>query len=388
VGAIPGTARDGLVLAPAVLEDGTPNDQVGALGSALAYTGTKDLYVAMPDRGPKDGATSFTSRFYVLRVSLDGGRVVPSVITSAPLRQASGAPHVGLKYLFDSNNGPGSLRFDPEGVRVSPRGTLYASDEYGPRVSEFSAAGKALRTLRLPDKFLIARPGVESAELPPANVTGRQANRSMEGLAISPDGDKLYGAMQSPLIQDGALDESNVRIGTNTRIVELDTRTGKSREFLYPLESPRHGVSEILAVDARRFLVLERDSLPGLTAAFKRLYLIDIQRATDVGEVATLPTTGAPPGVAPVSKRLFLDLLHPAYGLAGATFPEKIEGLAFGPDRDGKHVLLITSDNDAAATEPNRFYVFLVDPKALPTFVAQKARFRSPSDARTDAAAR
>jgi hypothetical protein len=379
VGEIPGTARDGLTLVPPVLEDGTPNNQVGALGSAIAYTGADDLYVAMPDRGPKDGATSFASRFYVIRLSLDGGKVTPALVRATPLRQPSGATHSGLKYLFDAENGPGGLRFDPEGVRVSPRGTLYVSEEYGPTLGEFSADGKRLRTLRLPDKLLIANPDVENAELPPRNRSGRQANRSMEGLAISPDGSKLYGAMQSPLIQDGALDASNVRIGTNTRVVEVDTRSGRSREFLYPLESPKHGISEILAVSSTQFLVLERDSLPGLTAVFKRLFLIDVTRATDISGLASLPTTGFPAGVAPVSKRPFLDLLHPAYGLSGATFPEKLEGLAFGPDRpDGKHVLVVTSDNDGAATAPNRFYVFLVDPRALPAFARQRATFSPP----------
>ena len=48
-------------------------------------------------------------------------------------------------------------------------------------------------------------------------------------------------------------------------------------------------MSEILAVDARRFLVLERDSLPGAAAAFKRLFLVDIQGASDIGRVASLP---------------------------------------------------------------------------------------------------
>ena len=40
-------------------------------------------------------------------------------------------------------------------------------------------------------------------------------------LAITPDGSKLYGFMQSPLIQDGALDKDNKRIGRNIRILEV-----------------------------------------------------------------------------------------------------------------------------------------------------------------------
>ena len=36
--------------------------------------------------------------------------------------------------------------------------------------------------------------------------------------------------------------------------------------------------------------------------------------------------------------------------MVGADFPEKIEGLAFGPDLpDGRHLLLVTNDNDFEA---------------------------------------
>ena len=55
----------------------------------------------------------------------------------------------------------------------------------------------------------------------------------MEGLAITPDGTKLYGIMQNPLIQDGALNASNSRRGINDRILEIDMATGQTREFLY-----------------------------------------------------------------------------------------------------------------------------------------------------------
>jgi hypothetical protein len=88
--------------------------------------------------------------------------------------------------------------------------------------------------------------------------------------------------------------------------------------------------------------------------------------------VPRLPTTGTPDGVVPVTKTLFLDLLDPAFGLAGPTFPEKIEGLAFGPDlRDGRHLLIVTNDNDFVPTQPNRFFAFAIDGGDLPGFQAQ-----------------
>jgi hypothetical protein len=91
-----------------------------------------------------------------------------------------------------------------------------------------------------------------------------------------------------------------------------------------------------------------------------------------VSKVAKLPATGLPAGVKAVTKELFLDLLDPAFGLAGKNSPEKIEGLAFGPDLpDGRHLLLVTTDNDMKADEPTYFFAFAIDKGDLPGFKAQ-----------------
>src|SRR6185369_11789411 len=141
-------------------------------------------------------------------------------------------------------------------------------------------------------------------------------------------------------------------------------------------ESPAFGQNEILAVNDHQFLVLERDGKAGANAAFKRLFLIDIAGATDVSGITALPSTGIPDGVMAVKKTPFLDLLDPAFGLAGATFPEKIEGLAFGPDLpDGRHTLVVTSDNDFIAGNASKLFVFAIDAAALPGFASQQASF-------------
>lgn len=214
---------------------------------------------------------------------------------------------------------------------------------------------------------------VLEASLVVGNAFGRQSNRGMEGLAISPAGAKLYGIMQSALIQDGALDAANARIGLNNRIVEIDVASGAVREFVYPLESKSNGVSEILAVNEHEFLVLERDGRGGAAAAFKRIYRIDTTHATDVRGVKALPTAGLPAGVAAVSKTLFIDLLNPQFGLAGPTFPEKIEALAFGPALDdGRLLLFVVNDNDFQQTQNTNFYAFAIDRADLPGYVPQK----------------
>ncbi len=369
---IPGDASDGLTLAPVVLEDGTPMDRLGGFGSALTYTGIGSLYLATPDRGPADGATSWRDRAYLLDVRVDPGAAVPvsmTLVDVVPLVDEDGQGFVGSASAFDASGSPSSSRLDPEGVRVSPHGTFYISDEYGPYLYEIDAWGQRLRVLPVPDAFLVTHAGATvEAELPPGNASGRQANRGMEGLAISPDGTKLYGIMQSALIQDHGLDAANKRKGVYNRILELDLATLVTREYVYPLEKAKNGVNEILAVDDHRFLVLERDGDGGTAAAFKRIYLVDLSGASDVSGVAALPQTGAlPAGVTAAAKTLFIDLLDPAFGLAGARFPEKIEGLSWAPDlADGRHVLLVSVDNDLIATTPSTLYAFAIDPAALP----------------------
>jgi hypothetical protein len=373
---LPGTLSDGLQLEPPLLEDGvTPHDQVGGWGSAIAYTGVGNLFIAAPDRGPADGTTSYLDRYYLLDIQLHpgvGAGLTIALRQSTLLTNDQGQLLTGSAAAFDATNSPASRRFDPEGIVLSGRGTFYISDEYGPFVYEFGAGGDRHKAKPLPPKFLIAAPSADpTVEL--GNLAGRQANRGMEGLAISPDGKKLYGLMQNALIQDGALDATKKRVGFNVRLLELDLETHATRELVYVLDHRGNGLNEILAINDHQFLVIERDGDAGLSASRKRIHKIDISGATDVSDLAALPREGLPPGVVPVAKSPFIDLLDPAFGLAGASFPEKIEGLAFGPRLpDGRLSLLVTSDNDFRADNPSRLFAFAIAPALLPGFSRQQ----------------
>ncbi len=372
-GSIPGSARDLLGLTDPIDADGTPQNLMGGLGSALAYSGVGTVYVATPDRGPADGASTYLDRFYRLNIAIDpvARTVTPTLLATQLLKKGAEFPgqiFTGNAGAFDAANSPASLRFDPEGVRVGRTGSIFISDEYGPFVYEFDQWGNRLRSLDVPAKFLINPPGGPSADpaVELANPNGRQPNRGMEGLAINPAGTKLYGIMQNALIQDNALDSSRKRVGKNNRILEIDVQTGATREFLYQLEDKGNGVNEILAVNDHEFLVLERDGKAGAKAAFKKIFKIDLTGATDISAIASLPEKTVPEGVTPVSKSLFLDLLDSSFGLAGEDFPEKIEGLAFGPFlADGRLPLLVTSDNDFLMEQPTNIYVFAIDPEDL-----------------------
>lgn len=370
VGALPGETSD-LSGLTAKQTDGTPQNRLGGHGSAIAYSGQGTEYVLASDRGPKDGQSDFLCRYHRMDIRVTPGakHVVALKLTATTLlANESGKHFVGT---LDALHGP-NLRLDPEGVRVGRSGSVFISDEYGPVIYEFDAKGKSVRSVPVPAHFR-GKPGKTPAdELPPKNTTGRQPNRGMEGLAISPDGSKLIGILQSPLIQDGALDKENVRVGLNCRILEVEIASGKSREFVYPLDAGTNGVSEILAINDREFLVLERDSKAGKDAAFKKVFRIDVSGATDVSAVASLPTAKLPVTIQPVKKAAFLDLLDKRHGIAGENCPEKFEGLAFGPDlADGRRLLLVTADNDFIAEQPFRVYAFAIDKADLSGYAPQ-----------------
>jgi hypothetical protein len=74
-----------------------------------------------------------------------------------------------------------------------------------------------------------------------------------------------------------------------------------------------------------------------------------------------LPAKGPIPGVRPVAKTPFLDILSPDFKLVNDDLPEKFEGLAWGPDFDnGDKMLVVTVDNDYLPTVSTWFYVFRV----------------------------
>jgi hypothetical protein len=216
----------------------------------------------------------------------------------------------------------------------------------------------------------------------------------MEGLAISPDGTVLYGAMQSPLLQDG---------GTSapyTRILRIDLSTGETKQYVYALtnigsaSNPKYPtISEVLAINDHELLVDERDGKglgDGSNASFKKLFRVDLTGAEDVSALSGAAAL-APYAMAKVQ---FLDIVTAlnAHGISNRDIPAKLEGIAFGPDvvlnGVSKHTLFVANDNDFVghlvdslhpngADNPNRFFVFAFDATDLPTYVPQSFANRS-----------
>jgi hypothetical protein len=346
------------------LDGKIPHNQFGGI-SAIAYTGQGNRYLLLPDRGPMDGAVPYHCRFHEVQLDVNPQSEDPftyELAATHTLTNEQQQPLHGSSAAFDPKVPARSLRFDPEGVRTGKDGSVFIADEYGPHLMQFSSEGRLLKRLSVPLHITIRQPGNSKEAEHQANKTGRQTNRGFEGLAIDADAGRLYAVLQGPLLQDQPFDDDGDRLGINVRIIEFEFESGSTREFVYPLEEPSYGISEIQLTGPGRFLVLERDSQPGAKAKFKRLYEIDLADATDVSHIKSLPAAKLPDGVSAVSKRMVLDFLDARYGLAGSQFPEKLEGIAFGPDLpDGRRLLLVVSDNDFVAANPTRIYAFGID---------------------------
>jgi hypothetical protein len=383
-GLVSGAALDKSGLTGNICQAGNPANCVpqallGGFGSALAYTGHNDVYIAASDRGPFDGLTDipYLDRIHFLKITTDLGAPFPNInatlLDTRLLRNERGQALVGAAGSFTLNNERDALRFDPEGIRVGFFGTFFISDEYGPNVFEFDRFGRLLRRIDVPSKFKIDNPSDNPTDELLLNTSGRQANRGMEGLAISPNNRFLFGIMQNALLQDHGLNPGTTdRLSLNNRILKIDLLTGRKHEYVYVLDAINRGqgVSEILAINDHEFLVVERDNrsnlqTPPQAPTRKTIYKIDINGATDVSEIDSLAAGPLPADITPVKKTLFINLLDPAFALA-PTIAEKIEGLAWGPDLpDGRHVLYVISDNDLNSNLDTQLYAFAIDPSLI-----------------------
>jgi len=150
--------------------------------------------------------------------------------------------------------------FDVESIVRAEDKSLWIGDEFGPWLLHFDRAG---RLLSAP----IPLPGVVAPENP-AGTPNLPSSKGFEGMASSPDGRYLYPLLEGTVAGDTPGD---------LRLNEFDRQTGgyTGRKFVYRLDSTANAIGDAIAVDANRFLIIERDGGQGDTAKFKRIYLAD-----------------------------------------------------------------------------------------------------------------
>lgn len=173
---------------------------------------------------------------------------------------------------------------DPESFRQVSDGTFWVGDEFGPWLLHVDARGRLLEPP-------VGIPDARSPEHPEAATRGAtlRGSRGLEGLALSPDGRTLWPMLEGTVDGDP---EGTLRIyefDTGTRTFARDGSTGEPRVRRYRLEDPDHAIGELTALDARRFVVIERDGRAGAEARFKRIYRIDLDAVAPDGTLAKTP---------------------------------------------------------------------------------------------------
>jgi hypothetical protein len=270
---------------------------------------------------------------------------------------------------------PGDNRPDHEAIVLLPNGTFAVSAEgtsreprLPPAINIYGRHGDFVSRLLVPDKFVPEPTG------PPTR--GARGNAGFESLTLSPDGDRLFTAAETALVQDG--DVATFEAGARTRILEYAARGGTfvpAREFAYDLEPLRNppptpsfyinGLVELLAVDRTTLLALERGyvenkATPAQSRNRIRLYKIDLTGATDISSLESLE---GHPEVVPVKRTLLMDLSEIA-GLSRELAPslDNFEGMAFGPRLpDGRASLILVSDDNFSEAQRTWFLLFAIE---------------------------
>ncbi|MFG1790959.1 esterase-like activity of phytase family protein [Nocardia sp. NPDC049149] len=391
---------------PALGEFGGTTVQGSGFGSAWTpVPGSKDEFYGLTDRGPnvdgpgKNEKLSPTPNFVpkIGKFKLVGTRAV--LQSSLDLHTAAGVGFNGqvdvaantgetIKDLAGNVLPPTDHGLDPEGLVALPDGTFWVSDEYGPFLVHFDAKGGEIERLA-PGSGL------------PKELSLRTPNQGMEGLTVTPDGSTLVGVVQSALNAPGL--NGSAKEVSFTRIVTVDLKTKAVKEFVVPLENPKStkvADSEITALSATTFLIDERDGNLA-PKADKKLWTVDIAKATDVGPDAKVPgaqydperggllvdgkpleaLVGAVPtteavaalskvGITAAAKTTNLDLngLVKDLDADGKFFGhDKIEGIA---TFDGGKTLYIANDSDfGLAGSKGEQPPFGLKPKTLPNGV-------------------
>ena len=251
-----------------------------------------------------------------------GPRVLETVILRDPEHhipwkivcdQASGTPLPGFSFnaippASAACGGDSAARIltgfdlDPESFVRAPDGTFWISEEFGPFLVHVAADG---RVLEAPIPF----PGVRSPQNPYLDISDRMrverpnlaASRGPEGLAISPDGSKLYALLEGAVTGDDPQDLRifvfdvtkraftgfvRYRLEMPSQTVNLAAITDASGARAYPdTVAPPSGpvsIGEMKAVNDHQMLVIERDNLGDDLAAprFKKVFLIELSQAS------------------------------------------------------------------------------------------------------------
>ncbi|MBK8522492.1 MAG: esterase-like activity of phytase family protein [Chitinophagaceae bacterium] len=329
------------------------NTTVGGL-SGIDYDAKRVLYyLVCDDRSDKDPARFYTAKIFITPKGIDS----LAFTGVSYMLQPDGEPYPGNKQNRFKTPDPEAIRYNPqnnylvwssEGERMVKANDTVLTD---PSVLMINQNGKYLDSFALPTVFKMK-----------ATENGPRRNGVFEGMSFADNYKTLFVNTEEPLYEDGPradMADNHALI----RIIKFDVAAKKSTaQYAYKLEPVAYaakpekefkinGVPDILSVGNNKLLVIERSFSTGRLPCTIRIFMADLDGATDIS-TATLKDDHS---FAPVKKTLLLNMDD--LGI----YTDNIEGVTFGPLLPNGHkTLLFIADNNFNILEKSQLFLFEV----------------------------
>ncbi len=326
---------------------------VGGL-SGIDYDAQNNLYyIISDDRSEKTPARFYTAKLFFTQNGIDS-----LVFTGMQfLMQPDGTTYPNSKTNRFKTPDPEAIRFNTktgqlawssEGERIVRETDTVLTD---PAVFMMNRRGKYI------DEFIL--PGNLKMQV---SEKGPRRNGVLEGMSFADNFKTLYVSAEEPLFEDGP---SAGLTGNKAfiRIFKFDVAGRKSMaQYAYQLEPVAfaanpptaftiNGVSEILNLGNNKLLVMERSFSTGRLPCTIKLFIADLNGATDVGSTALNNNTS----FIPAKKTLLLNMDD--LGI----YTDNLEGITFGPTLpNGNRTLICIADNNFNILEKAQILLFEV----------------------------
>lgn len=254
-----------------------------------------------------------------------------------------------IRYHSETN----SLFWTSEGLNA-----IQLYEPIQPFVRQMNLKGEIMADISTPEQFKYNSKN---------NKMGLRTNAAFESLSLIPGSNELVIATEAPLFQDGLRPDCK-QGGAPIRIVRINWKTNQQiAQYAYvPDQTPiapipgsgkcDNGVTEILAIDTNRLLILERSYSEGHPIAEGnsiRVYEIDLSNAVKLNDNSSL----AIGNFKPIFKKLVLD-----FSQIGKSKIDNIEGMCWGKILpNGKKSIVFVSDNNFSNKQISQIFVFEVN---------------------------
>jgi len=330
---------------------------VGGL-SAIDFDPENNIYYMICD----DRSTINPARFYTAKIAVSASGISKVTIAGVKtLHQKDGSAYPELTVHATRTTDPEAMRYNgltkqlvwtSEGERLIKNGDTTLID---PTINIISTNGKYMDTIPLPDNLRMH--GIES---------GPRRNGVLEGLTFADDFKTLYVNLEEPLYQDGPQAEF-VRNKAFIRIYKFDLKTKLNiAQYAYELEPValkpvkegdeyNNGIPDILWLGHNRMLITERSYSKGRNGTNIKVFIADLQDATDIIATKSLKDN---PASHPAKKKLLLNMDD--LGI----YIDNIEGATLGPILpNGHQTVIFVADNNFYKKEQSQFMLFEVIPE-------------------------